>query len=80
MYLWVLAPKPWNLALNKGSWDLKPKVANIKGTNLKSLITLEVEVTSHKARYPTRRVGYMWVFGVHNIVNPPSLDSGKIRI
>ena len=31
------APKPWNMALNEGIWDPKPRVTNIKGTNLKSL-------------------------------------------
>ena len=29
--------KAWNMALNKGIWDPKPRVTNIKGTNLKSL-------------------------------------------
>ena len=33
--VWV--PKPRIMALSKGSWDQKPRVANIKGTNLKSL-------------------------------------------
>ena len=37
LYPWVWLPKPWNKALNKGIWDPKPRVANIKGTNLKSL-------------------------------------------
>ena len=32
------APKPWNMALNKGICDPKPKVTNIKDTNLKSLM------------------------------------------
>ena len=30
-------PKPWNMTLNKGIWDPKPRLTNIKGTNLKSL-------------------------------------------
>ena len=38
LYPWVWVPKPWNMALNKGTWDPKPKVTNIKGTNLKPLI------------------------------------------
>ena len=33
----VCVPKPWNMVLNKGSWDPKPRFTNIKGTNLKSL-------------------------------------------
>ena len=29
------------LALNKGIWDPKPRVANVKGTNLKSLTSAQ---------------------------------------
>ena len=32
------APTPWNMALYKGIWVPKPKVTNIKGTNLTSLM------------------------------------------
>ena len=31
---------PWNMALNNGIWDPKPRVTNNKGTNLKSLIAV----------------------------------------
>ena len=31
-------PKPWKMAVHKGIWDPKPRVTNIEGTNLKSLI------------------------------------------
>ena len=34
---WVWVPKPWNTVLNKGIWDLKPRVTNIKGANIKCL-------------------------------------------
>ena len=30
-------PKSWNMALNKGTWDPKPRGTNLEGTNLKSL-------------------------------------------
>ena len=32
---WV--PRPSNMVLNKGTWGTKPRVTNIKGTNLKYL-------------------------------------------
>ena len=35
-YVWVL--KPWKVALSS-VWDPKPKVTNIRGTNLKSSIS-----------------------------------------
>ena len=35
--MWVWVPKPWNMALNKGIWDPKPRATNVKGTNLTSL-------------------------------------------
>ena len=46
VFLWTLrvctlgfwVPKPWNMALNKGSWDPKLRGTNIKGTNSKSLV------------------------------------------
>ena len=30
------APKPWKMALTNGIWDAKPRIANIKRTNLKT--------------------------------------------
>ena len=30
-----MVPKPWNMALNEGIWDPKPRVIDIKGTSLK---------------------------------------------
>ena len=38
LYPWVWVPKPWNMVLNKGIWDPKPRVTDIKGTSLKSSI------------------------------------------
>ena len=30
LYAWVWVPKPWNVALNRGIWDPKPRLTNIE--------------------------------------------------
>ena len=49
-YPWVWVPKPWNMALNNGIWDPKPRVTNIKGAHLMSVITPTPQEPKHTHR------------------------------
>ena len=51
--LWFIPLKPWKMALKKGAWDPKPRVTNVEGTNLKSLINPQWDLHNQN---PTWRV------------------------
>ena len=65
------------MGLNKGIWDPKPKVTNIKGTNLKSLTYYVAECRASSRGIRVQGLG-IWGFCPDSTLNPELKQNPKL--